>query len=91
MFGFFPPPLFYDFSFFFFFFFTPSCADNKRLPGGKSLNKKHKVFANGSMVIENVQKKTDQGTYYCEASNEKHAVRASVDVTVIGKTRDSFA
>ncbi|KAL4135375.1 hypothetical protein QTP88_006989 [Uroleucon formosanum] len=57
--------------------------DNKRLPGGKLLNKRHKVFANGSIVIENVQKKTDQGTYYCEASNEKHVVRASVEVVVI--------
>lgn len=60
-------------------------SDNKRLPGGKLLNKRHKVFANGSIVIENVQKKTDQGTYYCEASNEKHVVRASVEVVVIGK------
>lgn len=75
----------------FFFFCSPCRADNKRLPGGKSLNKRHKVFGNGSMVVENVQKKTDQGIYYCEASNEKHVVRASVDVTVIGKTRDSFA
>ncbi|XP_060844386.1 cell adhesion molecule Dscam2-like isoform X2 [Rhopalosiphum padi] len=57
--------------------------DNKRLPGGKLLNKRHKVFANGSIVIENVQKKTDQGTYYCEASNDKHVVRASVEVIVI--------
>lgn len=60
-------------------------SDNKRLPGGKLLNKRHKVFANGSIVIENVQKKTDQGTYYCEASNDKHVVRASVEVIVIGK------
>lgn len=59
--------------------------DNKRLPGGKSLNKRHKVFANGSIVIENVQKKTDQGTYNCEASNDKHMVKASVEVVVIGK------
>ncbi|XP_025417900.1 Down syndrome cell adhesion molecule-like protein Dscam2 isoform X2 [Sipha flava] len=57
--------------------------DNKRLPGGKSLNKRHKVFANGSIVIENVQKKGDQGTYNCEASNDKHVVKASVEVVVI--------
>lgn len=43
------------------------------------------MFANGSIVIENLQKKTDQGTYHCEASNDKRVVKGSVDVTVIGK------
>ncbi|VVC38056.1 Hypothetical protein CINCED_3A025894, partial [Cinara cedri] len=58
--------------------------DNKKLLAGKSLNnKRYKVFTNGSILIENIQKKTDQGTYYCEASNDKNKVKASIEVTVI--------
>ncbi|XP_050530510.1 cell adhesion molecule Dscam2-like isoform X2 [Daktulosphaira vitifoliae] len=57
--------------------------DNKKLPGAKSTNKRYKVFANGSIIIDNIQKKTDQGMYFCEGSNDKHAVKASVDVNVI--------
>lgn len=52
------------------------------------MNKRHKVFTNGTIIIDNVQKKTDQGIYYCEASNDKNMVRASVDVTVIGKNNN---
>ncbi|XP_050438975.1 cell adhesion molecule Dscam2-like isoform X2 [Adelges cooleyi] len=57
--------------------------DNKKLPGLKLTNKRYKVFNNGSIIIDNVQKKTDQGTYYCEASNDNHVAKASVEVVVI--------
>ena len=47
---------------------------------------KQKVFPNGTLIIENVERQTDQGTYTCVVKNEKdYTVRQNLEVQVLGE------
>jgi Immunoglobulin I-set domain/Immunoglobulin domain len=56
--------------------------DNRQLP----INRKQKVFPNGTLIIENVERNSDQATYTCVAKNvEGYIARGSLEVQVMGK------
>ena len=56
--------------------------DNRPLP----INRKQKVFANGTLIIENVERNSDQATYTCVAKNsEGYSARGALEVEVMGK------
>lgn len=56
--------------------------DNRALP----INRKQKVFPNGTLIIENVERNSDQATYTCVAKNvEGYSARGSLEVQVMGK------
>jgi Immunoglobulin domain len=62
-----------------FFWFS---VDNRQLP----INRKQKVFPNGTLIIENVERNSDQATYTCVAKNvEGYIARGSLEVQVMGK------
>lgn len=64
-----------------------SSADNRALP----INRKQKVFPNGTLIIENVERNSDQATYTCVAKNaEGYSARGALEVQVMGKLIDSF-
>lgn len=55
--------------------------DNRVLP----INRKQKVFPNGTLVIENVERTSDQATYTCVAKDTKgYSARGSLEVKVMG-------
>uniref|UniRef100_A0A1B0AGD2 Ig-like domain-containing protein n=1 Tax=Glossina pallidipes TaxID=7398 RepID=A0A1B0AGD2_GLOPL len=57
--------------------------DNRALP----INRKQKVFPNGTLIIENVERNSDQATYTCVAKNaEGYSARGSLEVQVMGKS-----
>jgi hypothetical protein len=57
-------------------------TDNRQLP----INRKQKVFPNGTLIIENVERSSDQATYTCVAKNsEGYAARGTLEVQVMGK------
>lgn len=57
-------------------------SDNRALP----INRKQKVFPNGTLIIENVERNSDQATYTCVAKNaEGYSARGSLEVQVMGK------
>lgn len=59
-----------------------NCLDNRPLP----INRKQKVFANGTLIIENVERNSDQATYTCVAKNsEGYSARGALEVEVMGK------
>ena len=56
--------------------------------GGRELpdDLRQKLQADGTLVINPVQKATDAGVYTCSAKNKQgHSARRSGEVTVIGK------
>ncbi|XP_030381731.1 Down syndrome cell adhesion molecule-like protein Dscam2 isoform X2 [Scaptodrosophila lebanonensis] len=54
--------------------------DNRALP----INRKQKVFPNGTLIIENVERSSDQATYTCVAKNsEGYSARGSLEVQVM--------
>ncbi|XP_017467260.1 PREDICTED: Down syndrome cell adhesion molecule-like protein Dscam2 isoform X44 [Rhagoletis zephyria] len=54
--------------------------DNRALP----INRKQKVFPNGTLIIENVERNSDQATYTCVAKNvEGYSARGSLEVQVM--------
>ncbi|XP_068082078.1 cell adhesion molecule Dscam1 [Anabrus simplex] len=54
--------------------------DGRVLPG----NHRQTVSPNGTLTIENVQQKTDHGTYTCQARNRQgHSDRGSVEINVM--------
>ncbi|TMW44032.1 hypothetical protein DOY81_010888, partial [Sarcophaga bullata] len=54
--------------------------DNRALP----INRKQKVFPNGTLIIENVERTSDQATYTCVAKNaEGYSARGSLEVQVM--------
>ena len=54
----------------------------RRLP----INRKQKVFPNGTLIIENVERMTDQATYTCVARNAQgYSARGTLEVQVMGK------
>lgn len=59
-------------------------TDNRALP----INRKQKVFPNGTLIIENVERNSDQATYTCVAKNaEGYSARGALEVQVMGKFR----
>lgn len=61
--------------------------ENRVLP----INRKQKVFPNGTLIIENVERNSDQATYTCVAKNaEGYSARGSIEVEIMGKFRFSF-
>lgn len=56
--------------------------DNRALP----INRKQKVFPNGTLIIENVERNSDQATYTCVAKNsEGYSARGALEVQVMGE------
>ncbi|XP_037917664.1 Down syndrome cell adhesion molecule-like protein Dscam2 isoform X4 [Hermetia illucens] len=54
--------------------------ENRVLP----INRKQKVFPNGTLIIENVERNSDQATYTCVAKNsEGYSARGALDVQVM--------
>lgn len=67
-----------------FYIFILFCnrTDNRALP----INRKQKVFPNGTLIIENVERNSDQATYTCVAKNaEGYSARGALEVQVMGK------
>lgn len=70
---------------------STSVSLNKKrdfVAGGVTLpvNRRQKVFANGTLVIESVQKQPDAGTYTCQArNNKKLSDRRDVEVYIMGE------
>lgn len=57
-------------------------TDNRPLP----INRKQKVFPNGTLIIENVERNSDQASYTCVAKNaEGYSARKALEVQVMGK------
>ena len=57
--------------------------DGRQLP----FNDRQTVFANGTLVISNVQRKEDAATYTCVARNDEgYSARSDLQVTVMGRT-----
>lgn len=56
--------------------------DGRKLP----FNMKHRVFANGTLIIENVERASDQAVYVCVAKNAQgYSAKGSLEVQVMGK------
>uniref|UniRef100_A0A336L235 CSON014681 protein n=1 Tax=Culicoides sonorensis TaxID=179676 RepID=A0A336L235_CULSO len=54
--------------------------DNRPLP----INRKQKVFPNGTLIIENVERNSDQATYTCVAKNsEGYSARGAIEIQVM--------
>ncbi|XP_044755484.1 Down syndrome cell adhesion molecule-like protein Dscam2 isoform X16 [Coccinella septempunctata] len=54
--------------------------DSRVLP----INRKQKVFKNGTLIIENVERSSDQATYVCVAKNAQgYSARGSLEVQVM--------
>uniref|UniRef100_A0AAR5PM90 Down syndrome cell adhesion molecule-like protein Dscam2 n=1 Tax=Dendroctonus ponderosae TaxID=77166 RepID=A0AAR5PM90_DENPD len=54
--------------------------DGRLLP----INRKQKVFPNGTLIIENVERASDQATYVCVAKNSQgYSARGSLDVQIM--------
>jgi hypothetical protein len=50
------------------------------------VNHRQTVHPNGTLTVENVQQKADQGTYTCQARNRQGlSDKGSVDISVMGK------
>jgi hypothetical protein len=53
------------------------------------VNHRQTVHPNGTLMVENVQQKADQGTYTCEARNRQGlSDKGSVDINVMGKLHE---
>lgn len=60
-----------------------SISDGTVLP----MNRRQRVYSNGTLVIEHAQRQEDAGTYTCQAQNrQKHTARRDVEVQVIGQS-----
>lgn len=56
--------------------------ENRVLP----INRKQKVFPNGTLIIENVERTSDQASYTCVAKNaEGYSARGSIEVEIMGE------
>lgn len=56
--------------------------------GGRVLpvNRRQQVFPNGTLIIENVQRSLDQGSYTCIAKNTQgFSAKGNLEVQVMGK------
>lgn len=71
--------IYYEIKLIYFF----SKLDNRPLP----INRKQKVFPNGTLIIENVERNSDQAVYTCVAKNaEGYSARGNLEVEVMGKS-----
>lgn len=60
--------------------------DTRILP----INRKQKVFPNGTLIIENVERQSDAATYTCVARNAHgYSARGTLEVQVMGKCPSS--
>lgn len=60
-----------------------SRLDSRPLP----INRKQKVFPNGTLIIENVDRQSDQATYTCVAKNSNgYSARGNLEVQVLGES-----
>jgi Immunoglobulin domain len=58
--------------------------DGQTLP----LNRRQRAYQNGTLVIEQLQRTEDAGTYTCMAQNkQKQTARRNVEVQVLGRLR----
>lgn len=56
--------------------------DGQTLP----VNRRQRVYTNGTLIIEQIQRQEDAGTYTCQAQNrQRHSARRDVEVQVIGE------
>ncbi|VVC97977.1 unnamed protein product [Leptidea sinapis] len=54
--------------------------DGQTLP----LNRRQKVFPNGTLIVEQTQRSEDAGTYTCQATNrQRHVARREVEVQIL--------
>lgn len=61
-----------------------SNADGQTLP----INRRQKAYNNGTLIIEQLQRTEDAGTYTCMAQNkQKQAARRNVEIQVLSKFR----
>lgn len=59
-----------------------STADGQTLP----INRRQRAYNNGTLVIEQLQRLEDAGTYTCMAQNkQKQTARRNVEIQVLGK------
>lgn len=50
------------------------------------INRRQKTFHNGTLIVEAVQRSTDQGRYTCVARNSQaYTARGDLDVQVMGE------
>lgn len=48
------------------------------------VNLRQKVYSNGTLIIEQVQRQTDAGTYTCQAKNHHgHSSRRDIEIQVL--------
>lgn len=60
---------------------TTLFSDGMALP----VNRRQRVYPNGTLVIEHAEREADAGTYTCQAQNrQKHIARRDVEVQVLG-------
>lgn len=60
----------------------PKISDGRMLP----INRRQKTFPNGTLIVEAVQRSTDQGRYTCVARNSQaYTARGDLDVQVMGE------
>lgn len=58
-------------------------SDGRQLP----INRKQRVFQNGTLIIENVERSSDQATYNCVARNSQgFSARGNLEVQVMGES-----
>lgn len=56
--------------------------DGQQLP----VNRRQRVYANGTLVVEQAQRREDAGTYTCQASNkQRNTSRRDVELQILGK------
>lgn len=59
--------------------------ENRVLP----INRKQKVFPNGTLIIENIERNSDAATYTCVAkAADGYAARGTLEVEVMGKLKN---
>lgn len=66
--------------------FQPACTlrdeDGQTLP----INRRQRAYNNGTLIIEQLQRLEDAGTYTCMAQNkQKQTSRRNVEIQVLGK------
>lgn len=61
---------------------SKQCTDGQTLP----TNRRQRAYNNGTLVIEQLQRLEDAGTYTCMAQNkQKQTARRNVEIQVLGK------